>query len=220
MSTDEERAAVPRVPLAATEEDWNCVERLGVWLEGSPYRCILELRQRVEALEAMAKTVAMVVPTTGPTLVLPDDAFQSLEAAAAHPAPAAESAVWVGTAADVAPQLVPTTTADGLSPVEAAPKSQQGVTVEELAFILSEAPSGDLGMAYWLFKHRRIGPLLRGEGAPASKRVVLPEEPPDKDHPVWMNHREAYAWNCGRSSAWADLVTEMIRQQQGGQADG
>jgi hypothetical protein len=84
---------------------------------------------------------------------------------------------WVGTAADVAPQVEAATTADDLSPVEPAPQAPQGVTVEELACILSEAPIGDLGGAYWLLKHRRIGPLLRGEGYPAPKRVLLPEEP-------------------------------------------
>lgn len=74
---------------------------------------------------------------------------------------------WVGTAADVAPRVEAATTADGLSPVEPAPQAPQGVTVEELAWILGETPCFNLGAASWLFKHRRIGPLLRGEGARA-----------------------------------------------------
>lgn len=110
-------------------------------------------------------------------------------------------------------------TADGLSPVEPAPQAQQGVTVEELAYILSEAPSGDLGAAYWLLKHRRLGPLLRGEGAPAPKRVVLPEEPPAPvSNPKWFFAGD-FRYVQGRRDGWKAAYAEVERQQ-GGQADG
>ena len=95
-----------------------------------------------------------------------------------------------------------------------------GVTVGELEHILGRGLLATRGAARWLINHPRIGPLLRGEGAGPPKRVVLPEEPPDRDPPTWMDDRQAYAWCCGRSAAWADFVTEVVRQQQGGQADG
>ena len=120
---------------------------------------------------------------------------------------------WTGTAADVAPQLVPITT-----PVEPAPQAQQGVTVEELSCILSEAPTvRGLGAAYWLLKHPRIGPLLRGEGAPDPVRLVLPEAPPMPMHfrpgPPGAFQRDGYC------EAWAAARAEVERQQ-GGRADG
>jgi hypothetical protein len=72
----------------------------------------------------------------------------------------------------------PATTADGLSPVEPAPKAPQGVTVEELVDCLPNPWKGDLdSFARHLLAHDRLGPLLRGEGYPAPKRVLLPEEP-------------------------------------------
>ena len=117
---------------------------------------------------------------------------------------------WTGTAADVAPQVVPITTL-----VEPAPQAQQGVTVEELARILSEAPSGDLCPAYWLLKHPRIGPLLRGEGAPAPKRVVLPEAPPMPRH--FRSGQPGAFQRDGYCEAWAAARAEVERQQ-GGQA--
>lgn len=190
-------------PIRATEKDWENVlsgARVGSYMA----RCILELRDRVAALED----------------------------AAAHPAPAAVSAVWVGTAADVAPQVVPVgtpvymapppapATADGLSPVEPAPQAQQGVTVEELACIMREMPdTGYKGEAAWLLDHPRLGPLLRGEGAPAPKRVVLPEEPPAPvSNPKWFFAGD-FRYVQGRRDGWKAAYAEVERQQ-GGQADG
>ena len=121
---------------------------------------------------------------------------------------------WVGTAADVAPQVVPAITADGLSPVEPAPQAPQGVTVEELAWILSEAPCFNLGAASWLFKHRRIGPLLRGEGAPVQSPVVLPEEPPSLAH-VNSGFATHQAFKDGYLAGWYSLRAEVARQQGG-----
>jgi hypothetical protein len=115
---------------------------------------------------------------------------------------------WTGTAADVAPQVVPITT-----PVEPAPQAQEGVTVEELARILSEAPS-DSPPPYWLLEHPRLGPLLRGEGAHAPVRVVLPEEP---RYPNSLVSGNAY-YLYGYLDAWAAARAEVERQQ-GGQAD-
>ena len=104
---------------------------------------------------------------------------------------------------------VPATTADGLSPVEPAPQAPQGVTVEELACILREAPIGALGRAYWLLKHPRLGPLLRGEGAPVP--VVLPEEPPAL---AWLLAHD-FRYMQGRRDAWAAARAEVARQQGG-----
>jgi hypothetical protein len=141
----------------------------------------------------------------------------------------------IGTAADVAPQVVSITTADGLSPVEPAPQAQQGVTVEELVCILSEAPTvqGPASAAWllnWLLSHPRLGPLLlshprlgpllRGEGAPAPVRVVLPEEPPLaalNAHAPTGPGAEVYWGAC--FTTWAAARAEVERQQ-GGQADG
>jgi hypothetical protein len=107
-------------------------------------------------------------------------------------------------------------TADGLSPVEPAPQAPQGVTVEELAFILSEAPIGEVGRAYWLLNHRRLGPLLRGEGAPVQSPVVLPEEPPFSrlpyvEAPSDQEDLVRAVWSAARAE---------VARQQGGQADG
>jgi hypothetical protein len=65
-----------------------------------------------------------------------------------------------------AARLTPTTTADALSPVEPAPQAPQGVTVHALVRVLSHATADAAGAAYVLWDHPRIGPLLRGEGAP------------------------------------------------------
>ena len=116
--------------------------------------------------------------------------------------------------ARLAQVVAPATTADGLSLVEPAPQAPQGVTVEELSGILREAPIGALGRAYWLLKHPRIGPLLRGEGAPAPGPVVLPEEPPELFHDYG-----GQAYLDGYFAAWAAARAEVARQQ-GGQADG
>ena len=132
---------------------------------------------------------------------------------------------WVGTAADVAPQVVTTTTADGLSPVEPAPQAQQGVTVEELAttiacVFLRELPVTKEAITYkisvGLWNDPRIGPLLRGEGAPAAVPVVLPEEPPAL---AWRLLTHDFRYIQGRRAAWAEARAEVARQQ-GGQADG
>ena len=114
--------------------------------------------------------------------------------------------------------VAPVTTADGLSPVDAAPKSQQGVTVEELACIMREMPdTGYKGEAAWLRKHPRLGPLLRGEGAFAPKRVLLPEEPNNGPALYELNRtRDRGCFLAG----WKAARAEVERQQQGGQADG
>jgi hypothetical protein len=164
--------------IPASHEDWAGLVRRAAEPDGHEARVVLEVHQRLLAVEAR----------------LP----------------------WVGTAADVAPQVVPATTADGLSPVEPAPQAPQGVTVEELACILSEAPIGDLGRAYWLLNHRRLGPLLRGEGAPVQSPVVLPEEPPFSrlpyvEAPSDQEDLVRAVWSAARAE---------VARQQGGQADG
>ena len=126
---------------------------------------------------------------------------------------------WVGTAADVAPQVVPATTADGLSPVEPAPQAPQGVTVEELVDCLPNPWKGDFdAFARYLLAHPRIGPLLRGEGAPATAPgpVVLPEEPNSGPALYELNRtRDRGCFLAG----WLAYRAEVARQQ-GGQADG
>jgi hypothetical protein len=118
---------------------------------------------------------------------------------------------WIGTAADVAPQVVSITT-----PVDPAPQAQQGVTVEELVDCLPDAFKGDLdSFARYLLSHPRLGPLLRGEGAPAPVRVVLPEEP---RYPNSLVSGNAY-YLYGYLDAWAAARAEVERQQ-GGRADG
>jgi hypothetical protein len=129
---------------------------------------------------------------------------------------------WVGTAADVAPQVVPATTAASLSPVEPAPQAPQGVTVHALVRVLSHATADAAGAAYVLWDHPRIGPLLRGEGAAAPKRVALAEDPPEADTPrCWRRIDGPYktAWQEGYAAGWAAARTEVERRQ-GGQADG
>jgi hypothetical protein len=207
--------------IPASHEDWAGLVRRAAEPDGHEARVVLEVHQRLLAVEAR----------------LP----------------------WVGTAADVAPQVVPTTTADGLSPVEPAPQALQGVTVEELIQSLppnfrdaqaykwavarasylqhghaSPAPAGptpkelvdclpnswtgDLdSFARYLFDHPRIGPLLRGEGAPGQSPVVLPEEPPLPTAVVSGLIGEFYL--NGYRDAWAKAY-RMVARQQGGQADG
>ena len=91
-----------------------------------------------------------------------------------------------------------------------------GVTVGELEHILGRGLLATRGAARWLINHPRIGPLLRGEGGPAPKRVVLPEDPP-----FW---RMPYVEGPGSADAiaravWAAARAEVERQQQGGQVD-
>ena len=113
----------------------------------------------------------------------------------------------------------PATTADGLSPVEPAPKAPQGVTVEELVDCLPNPWKGDLdSFARHLLAHDRLGPLLRGEGAPAAVPVVLPDKPPALVH-VNGGRIEDQAFRDGYLSGWLALYNDLARQQ-GGQADG
>jgi hypothetical protein len=177
------------LPAPATEEDWAALNSFGGEFGGPANRCLLDLRDRLAAVEARLEWK----PAGQPTRL-----------------------VWTGTAADVAPQVVPITTAEGLGPVESAPQAQQGVTVEELACILSEAPTvRGLAAGYWMLKHPRIGPLLRGEPAPAPVPVVLPEAPPMpmrfSPGPPGAFQRDGYC------EAWAAARAEVARQQ-GGQA--
>jgi hypothetical protein len=74
-----------------------------------------------------------------------------------------------------------------------APQAPQGVTVHALVRVLSHATADAAGAAYVLWDHPRIGPLLRGEGAPAAVPVVLK------------------GWKVG----WAATRAEIARQQGG-----
>jgi hypothetical protein len=220
MATDDQ---VTPPPWRASEKVWKSVGLIATGMAGPACtygfaRCVLELRDRVEALEAMAKTAALLVHEAGPTLALSEDAFQALDAPPV-PAPAGgwsgvavdclppiSPAVWVGTPADVAPQVVPTTSTV--------------LTVDELADCLpANAWAGPEGysrqaFARHLLGHPRIGPLLRGEGAGVSKRVVLPEEPL---YPPLVSGGAYYM--DGFDDAWAAARTEVERQQ-GGQVNG
>lgn len=91
-----------------------------------------------------------------------------------------------------------------------------GVTIHELTRALECIGCGS-GHADFLWNDYRIGPLLRGEGAPTSKRVVLPERPPLPEHPtpgltggIYLNGY-AYGWAAARAE---------VERQQGGRADG
>lgn len=174
MATDDQSSPPP---VRASKRDWERVTNNQAW---SPALCLLELRDRVEALEAAGGVKVDFLPPISP-------------------------AVWVGTPAGVAPQVVPPTSTV--------------LTVDELADCLpANAWAGPEGysrqaFARHLLDHPRIGPLLRGEGAPTSKRVVLSEGPPiiaDCYDPLY---------GMGRRDAWAASRAEVERQQ-GGQADG
>ena len=128
--------------IPASHEDWAGLVRRAAEPDGHEARVVLEIHQRLLAVEAR----------------LP----------------------WVGTAADVAPQVVPTTTANGLSPVEPAPQAPQVVTVEELealiAFGLMSVGDNAEKIASSLWDNPRIGLLLerlRGKGAPAAARAEV-----------------------------------------------
>jgi hypothetical protein len=157
---DEVKKATPR----ASEQDWKWAE------EGESFsgiRCILNLRDRVAALEAAADTSA---PAAAPSGVTVDDLADCLPANA-----------WAG-------------------------------------------PEGYSRQAFarHLLDHPRIGPLLRGEGAPAPKRVVLPEEPPKVSTPLYWNSfvsLHGQAWQEGYAAGWAAARADAERLQ-GGQADG
>ena len=88
-----------------------------------------------------------------------------------------------------------------------APQAPQGVTVEELVDCLPNLWTGNHDdFARYLLNHPRLGPLLRGEGAPAPDPVDL--------------------YRQGRRDAWAAAARTMaaaraeVARQQGGQADG
>ena len=97
--------------------------------------------------------------------------------------------------------------------VSAAPA---GVSAEELADSLpANAWAGPEGysrqaFARHLLDHPRIGPLLRGEGAPAPKRVVLPEDPPFRRMPYVEG-----PWSADdlARAVWAAARAEIQRQQ-------
>ena len=152
---------------AASAKDWEILEKRTPDATFVSARCVLELRRRVEALEAGGGV-------------------------AGNPGHAS-----------VAPA---------------------GVTVDELADCLpANAWAGPEGysrqaFARHLLDHPRIGALLRGEGAPAPKRVVLPDAPPpliNVSSPCVDT-----AFQDGYFAGWYALRREIQRQQQGGQADG
>jgi hypothetical protein len=191
------------LPPPATEQDWAALHSYGGAFGGPVKRCLFDLRDRLAALEArLAQSQAV---GNGRPLVLPDECFQAMEAAAARVAPA--------------------TTADGLSPVEPAPQAPQGVTVEELANAIvrvftEKTPGNDLSAAYditvALWSDPRLGPLLRGEGAPVRVPVVLPEDPPFSRLPYVEGPSDEE--DLVRA-VWAAARAEVARQQ-GGQSDG
>ncbi len=185
---------IRELPPPATEQDWAALHSFGGAFGGPAKRCLFELRDRLAAVEARLAQAQAVA--TGRPLVLPDECFQAMEAAAA--------------------QVAPTTTADGLSPVEPAPQAPQGVTVHALVRVLSHATADAAGAAYVLWDHPRIGPLLRGEGAPVQSPVVLPEEPNSGPALYELNRtRDRGCFLAG----WLAYRAEVARLQ-GGQADG
>ena len=109
-----------------------------------------------------------------------------------------------------------------------ATTTPQGVTPPQLANAIirvfaEKKPGNDLSAAYGitvaLWEHPRFGPLLRGEGAPAPVRVVLPEEvPAGLCERLWIG-LAFMAYRDGCRDAWAAARAEVARQQ-GGQAGG
>lgn len=198
-----------------SEQDWNRVETLKERADSyltEPHLCnitvaccLVELRDRVVALEAAGS----VAGNPGHDSAAPAGGWSGV---AVDCLPPGLSAVWVGTPADVAPQVVPTTPAV--------------LTVDELADCLpSNAWAGPEGysrqaFARHLLDHPRIGPLLRGEGTAAPKRVVLPERPPIKTAGRSLTELAFMAYRDGCCDTWAAARAEVERQQQGGQADG
>ena len=228
--------------IPASHEDWAGLVRRAAEPDGHEARVTLEVHQRLLAVEAR----------------LP----------------------WVGTAADVAPQVVSATTTDDLSPVEPAPQYLQGVTVEELmqslppnfrdaqacewaaaraaylqhghaspapdgvtveelACIMREMPDTPVDAppwyeyeAAWLLAHPRIGPLLRGEGAPVPVAVQSLQLLPTQ----WAllafvvrnyndeGKRIAEAWQSSEMKELSQIINDYahaeVARQQGGQADG
>ena len=199
-------------PVWSSEEDWKTVEKLAPQaLDFVLDRCLLDLRDRVAALEA-AKA-ALTVPAAVPAVA---DGGMTVEQLAEHlPVNA-----WFGPEVYarrvfaehmlrnpiIGPRL-----RDETTPAP-APAPVGGVTVEELSWILSVSPSGCLSKADWLLSHPRIGPLLRGEGqAPgaAPVRVMLPDEPPEH-----LLQAFGYSDLVVRST-WAEARAEVERQQEG-----
>ena len=136
--------------IPASHEDWAGLVRRAAEPDGHEARVVLEIHQRLLAVEAR----------------LP----------------------WVGTAADVAPQVVPTTTANGLSPVEPAPQAPQVVTVEEL--IQSLPPNFRDAQAYeWAAA--RAGYLQHDHASPAT-RAALAAEPAEGLSPKEIEAQEAF----------------------------
>ena len=152
MATDDQ--VTPR-PWRASEKVWNGLGLIATGTSGPAGLygcscCILELRDRVEALEAAGRVTGD--PGNAPSVPAGGVAVDCL--------PPISPAVWVGTPADVAPQVVPTIPAV--------------LTVDELADCLpANAWAGPEGysrqaFARHLLDHPRIGPLLRGESANAA----------------------------------------------------
>lgn len=229
MATDDQSSPPP---VRASKRDWERVTNNQAW---SPALCLLELRDRVAALEAMAKTAALLVPKEGPALVLSEDAFQALEAAGGR---ASDAPAGGGLTVEKLAECLPGNAWQGpegynrrffaehlLSHPITGPRLRTeptpavapagGVTVDELEHILGRGLLATRGAARWLINHPRIGPLLRGEGAGAPKRVVLPEEP---FYPSVVKGGVYYMNGC--RDAWAAARAEVERQQQGVQADG
>lgn len=181
-------------PIHAPQKEWDAVYYAAAQVDPLAC-CLVELRDRVATLEAAGGVVGN-----------PGHASAAPAGVTVNCLPPISPAVWVGTAADVAPQVVSTTSAV--------------LTVEELADCLpANAWAGPEGysrqaFARHLLDHPRIGPLLRGEGAPAPKRVVLPEKP-SMPGLYWVGHD----YRDGYRDAWATARAEVERQQ-GGQADG
>ena len=93
-----------------------------------------------------------------------------------------------------------------------------GVTIHELTRAM-ERFGCDSTHAEFLWNDPRIGPLLRGEGAAAPVRVVLPERPPIKTAGRSLTELAFMAYRDGCCDTWAAARAEVERQQ-GGQADG
>ena len=179
---------------AASAKDWGILEKhapKAAYVLGRVIaRCVLELRDRVAALEAAAKSAAAPAGKRNPQ--------------------------WLGGVA------VPNSDGWIVTQLQSCAAAPAGVSVEELADSLPvnawAGPEGYSRQAFarHLLDHPRIGPLLRGEGAPAPKRVVLPEDPPFRRMPYVEG-----PWSADdlARAVWAAARAEVERQQ-GGQADG
>ena len=228
-------------PIRAPRKEWDAVYHAAAQLDPLA-RCLGELHVRVAALEAMAKTVAMVVPiTTADNLSPVEPAPQAQQGVPSAPelwelARVAKEQDRTGTGGPEWDDSHHIHQRDHIVAHRAlfvhgfqrgldAPRAPQGVTYEELVCLLREVEDNSLErlwkssnrlQARHLLDHPRLGPLLRGEGAPAPVRVALPEEP---IMDAWPGGEV-----CGEDAvvryAWAAARAEVERQQQGGQADG